>query len=355
MIDRRARSAGFALPAVLAVTGMVTLVFLVAMTALTTLTGEARLARERVRFLERAMTVEATLAYIAATEPIGPEGFSIGAPRAQDAFNIPGVSGGDQTGTARMLRIDGRPYALDLDGPMTVTAQDQAGLINLPRLSEPAFRRLMVELGVPSGSSATFMARYQDYIDADDFRTPGGAERSEYPDGGPANRRLLQPSELLSVLGLRDAVDKRRWRDIRDDIASNHGELTSNLNTATPATLRVTFGLTPAQAAALIAARERAPLRSLLDYAAITGAAMPEPSELIYIFPTGQISYTIRDGLSPWAYRARMSLTPGDDNQPLWVDQIQVVEQRAADTTPGPDTAQPNARTNEDRFPYTFD
>ena len=39
MSRHHAPSTGFALPAVLAVTGMVTLVFLVAMTALTTLTG----------------------------------------------------------------------------------------------------------------------------------------------------------------------------------------------------------------------------------------------------------------------------------------------------------------------------
>ncbi|MGN7099928.1 hypothetical protein, partial [Brevundimonas diminuta] len=60
---------GFALPAVLAVTGVVTLIFLVAITALASLTAEAAAARARVRFLQRAMTAEAALAYMAATCP----------------------------------------------------------------------------------------------------------------------------------------------------------------------------------------------------------------------------------------------------------------------------------------------
>ena len=64
--------AGFALPAVLAVTGVVTLIFLVAMTALSSLTAEAASARARVRFMTRAMTAEAMMVYMAATEPTAP-------------------------------------------------------------------------------------------------------------------------------------------------------------------------------------------------------------------------------------------------------------------------------------------
>lgn len=358
MTDPNSRRSGFALPAVLAVTGVVILIFLVAMTALATLTGEARLARDRVRFLERAMTVEAALSYIAATEPIGPLGFSVGAPRNQDAFTGPATVGADSSGTVRLLRLDGTPYSLDMAGPMTISAQDQAGLINLPRLDPPAFRRLMIELGVPASTAPAMLARYQDYIDSDDLRTGNGAESGDYPNGGPANRRLLQPSELLSVLGMREAVDKARWRGIRDDLVSNEGELTANLNTATPATLRIKFGLTDAQTEALITARERAALRSLLDYVAITGAPLPEPSELVYMFPTGQISFTIRDGLSPWAYRARMTLSPGQLSQPIWIDQVQMVEQRRNESQPSSSAnviARDGAGTDENRFPYTFD
>jgi hypothetical protein len=358
MNSKRTSRSGFALPAVLAVTGVVTLIFLVAMTALATLTGEARMARDRVAFLERAMTVEATLAYIAATEPIGPQGFNVGGVRSQDAFTAPNLAGADSTGTARLLRLDGAAYTLDLDGPMTVSAQDQAGLINLPRLDSAAFRRLMLELGVPATSAATVFARYQDYVDADDLKTTNGAERADYPVGGPANRRLLQPSELLAVLGVREAVDKDRWRQIRDDLVSNESELTSNLNTATAATLRIRFGLNPAQTEALLAARQRAPLRSLLDYVAITGAPLPEPQELLFMFPTGQINVTIRDGLSPWAYRTRMTLTPGHLFQPIWMDQMQVVEQRRGDAPPSNSArnlARDGADTDENRFPYSFD
>ncbi|MGO4410932.1 hypothetical protein AB4Y66_12880, partial [Brevundimonas sp. M-11_2] len=71
------RRDGFALPAVLAVTGVVTLIFLVAITALASLTAEAASARVRVRFLQRALTAEATLSYMAATEPMRAYGFGV--------------------------------------------------------------------------------------------------------------------------------------------------------------------------------------------------------------------------------------------------------------------------------------
>ena len=84
--DRRTRD-GFALPATLAVLGVVTLIFLVAITALASLTAEARSARDRVRFLQQAMTAEATLAYLASTEPLRPQGFAVGAGRILDEFS----------------------------------------------------------------------------------------------------------------------------------------------------------------------------------------------------------------------------------------------------------------------------
>lgn len=75
--SRARRRSGFALPAVLAVTGVVTLIFLVAITALASLSAEAASARARVRFLQRAMSAEAALSFMAATEPTRAYGFGV--------------------------------------------------------------------------------------------------------------------------------------------------------------------------------------------------------------------------------------------------------------------------------------
>lgn len=341
------RRRGFALPAVLAVTGVVTLIFLVAITALTSLTNEARSTRERVRFLQTALTAEATLQYLAATEPFTGESINAGGPRnlayGEDQPS-PILSG---SGTATPVHLDGRPYEVDVQGlashPVVVSIRDQAGMINLATLSDEQSARLARMFGLPGNMINDVRALYTDYVDSDDLESINGAERSRYNDGGPANRFMLRSSEFLSITGVREAAGGARWRALQDDLAMDAQRPVINVNTASARTLEVLFGISDQQAQAAVRARERAAFLSVEDFIAASGASIPYDGEQLFTYPAGAVVYSITDTRSSWRYRARLILTPASAERPFWITQTEMTE--ASGTA--------MASTDADRFPYT--
>jgi hypothetical protein len=311
---------GFALPAVLAVTGVVTLIFLVAMTALSSLTAEAASARARMRFLTRAMTAEAAMVYMAATEPMAPTGVNTGGPRLlDDAIYDP------TGGSGELVRLDGRGYEMDIDGPLLISPQDQAGLINLPYLTDAGYQRLAEALNVPERDARTLPSLYRDYVDQDDLEQPNGAESGDYGRNGPANRTMRRSDEWLSLLGLRRLVSPDAWRGVRADLAMDPSSPNENVNTATPRTMQILYGATPDQVESAIRAREQQAFLSFADFAAATG--LPDTSgDSFYTYPSGRILLTVADGRSAWVYRARLTLTPSGLERPVWIDQTELKE-----------------------------
>lgn len=336
---------GFALPAVLAVTGVVTIVFLVAITALTSLQDEAASARSRVRFLQRALTAEATLSYMLATEPFRTNAVMTGVPRNQDEILGPALGGPVASGVPTAeVRLDGRPYLMDQQGPMVVSIQDAAGLINLARTPEPVHRRLATRVGLPPAQVQAVYPLYLDYVDPDDLRTLNGGERRDYgAAGGPADRPMLRPGEWLALKGVREAVDARRWAAVRPAVIIEPAMTTFNVNTAPAASLEVMFDISAAQAESAIRRREVTPFQSLEEFLQTAGSTYVDDPERQYVFPGGRVIYDIRDGRSAWTLRGMIVLTPGGLVQPLWIKQTELMEaprRAAADTT------------NATRFPY---
>jgi hypothetical protein len=322
----RASRPGFALPAVLAVTGVVTIVFLVAITALANLTAEAGAARARIRFLEHALTAEADITLMTLTEPFSPRGMEIGGLRRVSEFL--GASASYSSGLPiAELRLDGRPYRMDVAGStLVVGLRDQAGLINISRLDESGLDRLAEAAGMTPAQRRDLWPRLRDYVDSDELKTLNGAETADYAVGAPANRKLLTGQEWLSISGVRAAIDPLRWREIRDEVVADATEASSNINTASPETLRIRFGLTPAETQTAITARERAPILSIQELATVIGRDLGADPLAIYTYPSGTIVFTIRDTRSPWIYRGRLALTPGDPDQPFWIDQTETLE-----------------------------
>lgn len=320
MIHSRRRRSGFALPAVLAVTGVVTLIFLVAMTALASLTAEAASARARVRFIARALTAEAMMTYMAATEPMAPTGLNVGAPRVYDD------GGSDPVGVkGELVRLDGRRYQIDLDGALLITPQDQAGLVNLAYLPDAAYLRLGETLGLSPSLARRLAPLYGDYVDRDDLEQPNGAERRDYGGQGPANRVMRTPDEWLSMLGVRRAVKAAAWRRIRPFLAMDPTSTNENVNTAPGEAMTLLYGATPAQVETAMRAREQRPFLSFAEFAAATG--LPNTSgDSFYTFPSGRILLTVADSRSAWVYSARLSLTPFGVERPVWIDQTELKE-----------------------------
>lgn len=325
-ISKRTQPNGFALPAVLAVTGVVTLIFLVAMTALASLTSEANSARARVRFVQRAMTAEAQLAYLAATEPMRNQGLSVNNRRgvvdlSQD-FSTPDITGL----SVEAVWMDGRPYQLDLDQPLLVRLRDEAGMINMAAMAPDVQAKLLEHLGVEQGQRQSLIARYFDYVDTDDLRQPNGAEGDDYSQTRPANRRLIKPQEYLSVLGVREAISARAWRQVSSELTANPLTAAVNVNTASPSVMSILLDLTQAQAQSIVQSREQAPITSMMELETITGRPFSQNFEMILTFPSGSFVYTLHDTQSPWTYRGRIILSPTALEQPIWMDQIELTE-----------------------------
>jgi hypothetical protein len=337
--------AGFALPAVLTVTGVVTLIFVVAITALASLTSEAAASRARIRFLERGLTVEATVAFLAATEPFTARAIAIGSPRNYDDQLDSGTSAYASGTDPAELLLDGTTYSADLRGPMQIVLRDQAGMINLPQMNASQIADLGERLGIERTSLEELRPRLSDYTDTNDLELPDGAERDAYGRQRIANRPLLTAGEFRSVLGLRTAIDPTQWRALRDDLAADQTQSTYNINTASPTALKVLFGLSPEQADRALEARVTAPFFSVSALGAATGAPLVDDGETFYTFPSGRVVFTLSDGQSAWTYRGRLNITPSHPEQPVWIDQLTITE--------SPRRAVANT-TNATAFPYTI-
>lgn len=339
------KRSGFALPAVLAVTGVVTIVFLVAITALSSLQGEARSARDRVRFLQRALTAEATLGYMMSTEPFRSNAVLTGAPRNVDEMMGPALNAPVASGLpVAEVRLDGRPYLMDVQGPMTVAVQDASGLINLARTPEPVHRRLAERVGLRPEIARAALPLYSDYVDPDDLRSLNGAERRDYgARGGPADRPMLRPAEWLQLLSVREGVNPRLWAEVRPSVVIEPTMTTYNVNIAPAASLEVMFDIGREQAQSAIRRREVTPFASLEEFLQTVGSTYVADPERMYVYPGGRVLFDIRDARSAWTYRGMIVLTPGGLVQPLWIKQTELMEaprRAAADTT------------NATRFPY---
>jgi type II secretory pathway component PulK len=323
-VSRRAApvgKAGFALPAVLFVVAMVTLVFLVAIESLSSLANETRAARRGVLFQVQALSLEADVAYAAATRPLGPARvMRAAAPNAGALF-----------------ALDGTPYNAGND--LTVATQDEAGLINIDQLPVAAMPRLFAAMGVSRDGQTMMTDRLADYLSVGDLKRPQGAKADDYlhaglppPPDGPLRRR----DQLLGVMGWSDAVDRAAWRSFADNVTADPTSITANVNTATPAMLEVVYGLTPAQAHAALARRAQAPFTALSDMGRTVGLALPGDAELVYTLPSGRFAVKIENRLAGLAYRSRILLSPADAERPFWIVEPAVSSLTAAEKASPP-------------------
>jgi hypothetical protein len=299
-----AAKAGFVLPSVLFVVAMITLVFLVAIQSLNSLAEETRRATSRVRFESSALSLEAQTTFLAATRPLGPTAVLRG-------WSLP---------AAPALMLDGRPYAAAPD--QTLSAQDEAGLINLDTLTQPAMARLFAALGAAPLQQAVMVDRLSDYMDAHDIKRPNGADADDYLRAGlppPPNAALRRKTQILGVMGWRAAVSAAAWRAFSDNVAADPVSVDTNVNTAPAPALEVLFGLTPAQANAAVIRRQVSPFTTLEDLGRAAGVALVGDAERVYGFPNGHFALKIEDRRSGWAYRSRLLLSPEDSARPFWI------------------------------------
>jgi hypothetical protein len=313
--------AGFALPSVLFVVAMVTLVFLVAIESLTSLREETRGAKAGVLFQVQALSLEADVAYATATRPLG-------AAAVMRSFD---------PDSGELFAIDGTPYRAAAD--LTISTQDEAGLINVDNLPVAAMPRLFAALGLSPDDRMTMTDRLADYLSGGDLKRPQGAKADDYlraglppPPGGP----LLRRDQLLGVMGWSDLVGRPAWRAFEDNVTADPASVTANINTATPAMLEVVYGLTADQVAAAMERRAQAPFTTLTDMGRTVGLGLPGDAELIYTRPSGRFAVVVENQTAGLAYRSRIVLSPADDGRPFWILEPAVSSLTAAERASPP-------------------
>lgn len=325
---RHARRPGFVMPAVLTVVAVVTLVFLVVILSLDSLTEEARAAREDIRFRERALSTEAEIAWLLATEPVNELAIAIGRSRATIESDFGAIAAAsDMTPARAELALDGRSYRLSArdipGGDIIAQVQDAGGLANINALDPVQQRRLFERLGLSSTEAARFADRLTDYLDVDDFRQPSGAEIDDYVRAGagrPQNGGMSRVDELSGVLGFSDAIDRGRFRQLRDSLTADPTTFAINVNTMKPEAMVILFGADPARAEAVAAQRRSGPFTTFEEFAAAAGVTGTAGYEVSTTFPNGRVAFKALDPRRGIAYRSRITVTPSDRERPVWVE-----------------------------------
>jgi hypothetical protein len=311
-----AAKAGFALPSVLFVVAMVTLVYLVAIEALVSLAAETHRAKQHAAFEAEALSLEARTTLLAATRPLG-------AASILDA---------NRSAAPALIALDGRAY--QATPGVTLSAQDEAGLINLDNLTQPAVARLFAALGVAPGFQGAMVDRFDDYMDPTDLKRPQGADVADYVQAGmppPPKTPLVRRDQVLGVMSWRDAVSASVWRGLRDDVTADPMSVATNVNTATPLALEVLYGLTPAQADAAATLRAQTPFTELEDLGRASGLTLHGDAERVYTMPNGRFALKVEDAGAGLVYRARLLLSPDDAARPFWVVEAQASQLTAAE------------------------
>ncbi|MES2033612.1 MAG: hypothetical protein V4466_05505 [Pseudomonadota bacterium] len=301
--------AGFALPAVLVITGVTCLALLAAVTAVESLARSAHAARDGAVFEAAALDLEARATLQALTLPTTSSAILVPAGRAPP---VP-------------LRLDGTRYAA---GDLELALQDEAGLINLNTLPSSQLPRLVEQFGVPAGQRTSLAARLADYLDIDDRVRPGGAESGAYlaarrppPPNGPLRAR----ADILGVLGWDEAAPPGAWRTARALMVTDSVNVGVNINTTPPDVLEVRYGLTPAQAAKAVARRRLKPFETVDDLGRAAGVRLIGDAERSDVQPSGRLQFTAAAPASGRTYASRIVLTPTDAAGPFRIEDRAVV------------------------------
>lgn len=296
---------GFALPAVLVITGAVCLALLAAVGAVDSLARSAHETVERSAFEARALDVEARAIFALLTT----------------ASSTNALMTTDARGEPAPILLDGTSYALA--SGLNVSLQDEAGLVNLNALPVAAYPRLFEQLGVPPVAALTLSDQLADYTDRDDLIRPRGAEAADYAAAGrapPPNAPFINRAQLLGLLGWREIGSPDAWRTARGLVVADSRDIGVNINTSPEAALVVRHGLTPAQAARAAARRAVRPFVTIEDMGRAAGVRLVGDAERRVDRPNGRVRFALASTRGPRLYSSRIVLTPKDGARPFIVE-----------------------------------
>lgn len=222
------------------------------------------------------------------------------------------------------LATDGRRYKLT--ETLSISVQDERGLLAVNTLDEKTLSRLLDSLGMRVENQARLIDGLLDYIDADDLKRLNGAERREYARMNkppPSNDFLRARDQLQEVEGWDDLFDRLRsaGQTSNPGVESRFIDLFSisrhsgvNLNSAPAAVLYALPGLDRTKIPALIDQRRARAFTSIAQLAPFTSG--PIDSDYLGLFGANDLRVVLYKAELPFLLECQLSITPGDTDRP---------------------------------------
>lgn len=263
-----------------------------------------RRLREEVRLETAAQSIEARVAFLLTTEPVGARSIEVGADRNLD----PQAQAVQQNRRYRSaagrdinhVGLDGGVYRIDLGalglGVSYVALQDEAGLFNLNAGDEIALRELLRGSGVSAQSAPRLAASLADFVDSDDLRRAYGAEAREYRRVGltaPLNDTLQSAWTALEAFGWRDALSAPERERIFSLASGGAPSRTLNINTAPAPVLEAALSLDARMSRVILERRQVTPFASLEEIESLIGARARAESVPLGAAPNGEFRLNI--------------------------------------------------------------
>jgi hypothetical protein len=222
-----------------------------------------------------------------------------------------------------LLATDGRAYKISEQ--LSISVQDERGLLGINTTDERALARFFASIGVPAEDHARLSDALLDFIDPDDLRRLKGAEKAEYARANlppPANDYLRTREQLRDVIGWADllaklAVAEPRFPGIQArflDLFSTARHIGLNVNSAPAAVLAAVPGVDPAKVASLLDQRRAKAFRSIADLAPFTNG--PVDSDYLGLVGANEWRVTVRKADLPFLLECQLSITPAEPDRP---------------------------------------
>ncbi len=185
------------------------------------------------------------------------------------AVHAPSQGWGDALALAGFEPVPGEDACrFDAKTLVSVRVRDESARFPLDRLSDEAFRTLMLAIGVPEGEIDALRDRLADWTDADDDARANGAEIDDYEAENaaavPPNRALRDLRELRFVKGFSEiffdeaGAPNALFRRLEKTVSPYASAGLPNVNTADAETLNALAYETDCDVAALLEYREGA-------------------------------------------------------------------------------------------------
>ncbi|MFT3727217.1 MAG: type II secretion system protein GspK [Terricaulis sp.] len=328
-MNKRAGSEGYVLFLVAVIVAVLSLLALMATRVQSQMSSPIRNLREQAQLELAAQSAAARLSFLLATQPLGERSILVGADADQQTTpdaTMPAVSASGQR--IVQLLLDGSSYVWRAPGgnaSYLITIQDEAGLLDFNGGDEVGAANLLREFGLSNGAANSLGASLADYVDQDDLRRRGGAERSDYIRAGlppPPNGPLNSVQNALNAFGWRETLPPSLRQQVFADSAARTSSAGLNVNTAPLPVLVAAYNLNERAAQSIVNRRRASPFRAADEVRAFTGetprAEAPQPTTMpgnafrIVVQPLGQAAQ------SGYAYELEVTFGGGQSDRPVY-------------------------------------